>query len=122
MKIRIKGASLRLRLSRPEVERLIREGEITETTPFPGSSSLQYTLRRSLEGEGIDAAFHEGIITVMVPASLTTGWDTDDRIGFEANVPLQGGSSLFVLIEKDFQCLDDTSEDQSQNYPNPKVC
>ncbi len=121
MKIRIKGASLRLRLSRPEVEGLLRSGEITEMTPFPGGS-LRYTLRRSQEGGSIDASFLDGTITVLVPAPLTTGWDTDDRVGFEAHVPLEDGGSLFVLIEKDFQCLDNTTEDQSQNYPNPKSC
>ena len=26
---------------------------------------------------------------------------------------------LYILIEKDFKCLDNTIEDQSDNYPNP---
>lgn len=121
MKIRIKGASLRLRLSRPEVETLILQGEVTETTPFP-AGSFQYTLRRVHEGAAIDAGFAEGTIVVTVPSALTAGWDGDDRVGFDAHVPLPGGSSLYVLIEKDFQCLDDTGEDQSLNYPNPKTC
>ncbi len=121
MKIRIKGASLRLRLSRPEVDQLIAQGEIVETTPFP-NASLQYVLRSSQEGSAVDALFSDNVITVLVPATLIAGWDTDDRVGFEAQVPLPGGNSLFVLIEKDFQCLDNTTEDQSQNYPNPKSC
>jgi hypothetical protein len=30
---------------------------------------------------------------------------------------------LFLLVEKDFVCLDNTVEDQSDNYPNPNaVC
>ena len=33
------------------------------------------------------------------------------------------GKDLFLLIEKDFVCLDHTFEDQSDNYPNPnKLC
>lgn len=121
MKIRIKGASLRLRLSRPEVDTLIGEGEIMETTPFP-NASLQYVLRKSQEGISVDASLSDNVITVLVPAALIAGWNVDDRVGFEANVPLPGGNSLYVLIEKDFQCLDNTIEDQSQNYPNPKSC
>jgi hypothetical protein len=121
MKIRIKGPSIRLRLSKPEVDSLTAKGEVTETTPFPGGS-LQYTLRRSVECPAIDAAYHDNTITVLVPQSLLADWDIDDRVGFEARVPLEGGNSLFVLIEKDFQCLDNTDEDQSENYPNPKSC
>jgi hypothetical protein len=37
-----------------------------------------------------------------------------ERIGFENNY---GG--LFLLVEKDFTCLDEVAEDQSDNYPNP---
>ena len=59
---------------------------------------------------------------MLVPEGLVAGWDSDDRVGFDAKIPLDGGASLFVLIEKDFQCLDNTTEDQSQNYPNPKSC
>jgi hypothetical protein len=35
----------------------------------------------------------------------------------------QPAQELFLLIEKDFVCLDNTFEDQSDNYPNPNaVC
>jgi len=33
------------------------------------------------------------------------------------------GVQLHLLLEKDFVCLDNTAEDQSDNYPNPnKAC
>ncbi len=40
--------------------------------------------------------------------------DNTDEVGFENE---QG--KLFLLVEKDFTCLDNVSEDQSDNYPNP---
>lgn len=121
MKIRIKSASLRLRLSQPEVAALVRDGEISETTPFP-DGTLRYMLRRGAGLSAIDASFRDGIILVTIPETHIAGWESDDRIGFRAEIPLSGGFSLAVLIEKDFQCLDDTDEDQSLNYPNPKAC
>ena len=40
--------------------------------------------------------------------------NNSDKTGFESN---QG--DLHLLIEKDFTCLDNIEEDQSDNYPNP---
>ena len=37
-----------------------------------------------------------------------------DRIGFENRY-----EELHLLVEKDFTCLDNVGEDQSDNYPNP---
>jgi hypothetical protein len=46
-----------------------------------------------------------------------------DVIGFDNTIDMDNGRKLFLLIEKDFVCLDHTLEDQSDNYENPgKVC
>jgi len=37
-----------------------------------------------------------------------------DRVGFENH-----DAGLHLLVEKDFVCLDEVNEDQSDNYPNP---
>ena len=42
------------------------------------------------------------------------GIGTTDKVGFEGK---QG--DLVLLVEKDFTCLDNAEEDQSDNYPNP---
>jgi hypothetical protein len=34
-------------------------------------------------------------------------------------MPFFEDNSLYLLVEKDFVCLDETSEDQSDNYENP---
>ena len=45
------------------------------------------------------------------------------QAGFENNMDFGDGKQLFLLIEKDFVCLDETIEDQSDNYENPsKTC
>jgi hypothetical protein len=37
-----------------------------------------------------------------------------DKVGFEGK-----HGALNLLVEKDFTCLDNVAEDQSDNYPNP---
>ena len=33
----------------------------------------------------------------------------------------EDGTEIFILIEKDFKCLDNTEEDQTDNFANPKL-
>jgi hypothetical protein len=37
-----------------------------------------------------------------------------DKIGFE-----EAGGDIYLLVEKDFTCLENVEEDQTDNYPNP---
>ena len=47
MKLRIRGNTLRLRLSRSEVDLVGQGKEVEESTSFPGGGKLQYVLRQS---------------------------------------------------------------------------
>jgi len=40
-------------------------------------------------------------------------------VGFNAKMPVAENGSLYLLLEKDFVCLDETTEDQNDNYENP---
>lgn len=75
------------------------------------------------DGTTLTATLEENKMIMFVPASLTKGWPENNTVGFEANIPLAHNKSLYLLLEKDFICLDDTTEDQSDNYENPnKTC
>ena len=112
MKIRIKGNSLRYRLSKTDVQTFFNDGCLEEQTEFCGSI-LTYALQ-VYDSERLSANFENNKITVFVPELITTNWATTDKVGFN-----ETAGSLYLLIEKDFQCLDNTAEDQSDNYPNP---
>lgn len=120
MKIRIHQNSVRFRLSKTEVARLENEGYLEETTDF-GLSQLGYAVEKS-GGTDLQARFEQNKITLEVPEKLLTGWAENNTVGFEGIMPLGDGSSLLMLIEKDFKCLDNVDEDQSDNYDNPKSC
>lgn len=125
MKIRIKGNSIRYRLTQSEVKTLGETGRLAEETCFgPGDAQkFVYTLETRDDIDGLQAAFDGGRISLFMPASDAKTWYADERVGFENEVPIAPGVTLKLLIEKDFTCLDNTNEDQSDNYPNPNtVC
>jgi hypothetical protein len=112
MKIRIKGNSIRYRLTRTDIERLTNNGYLEETTDF-GLSTLSYALQKTATGQ-LSAVFENNNITVFIPQRMISEWNETDRVSFENKE-----NNLYILIEKDFMCLDNTVEDQSDNYPNP---
>jgi len=112
MKIRIKGNSIRYRLTRSEVEGLGADSPLSETVDF-GNTQLVYRVSCA-EGEKLVMSFDGHIINLDFPLSLLSEWQSTEKVGYSG----QSGR-LNVLIEKDFTCLDNVDEDQSDNYPNP---
>jgi hypothetical protein len=118
MKIRIKGNSLRFRLTRPEVERFAESGVVEDGVNF-GSVVLRYALCSTKSAE-MSSTFADNCITVYLPERLVADWMQTDEVGFEHRMSLDGvQDSLYLLVEKDYTCLDKVEEDQSDHYPNP---
>ena len=118
MKIRIKGNSLRYRLTKSEVEKFHNAGYLEEKIDFIGNS-LYYSLC-STDQEKLSASYYDNQITVYVPASRIEEWKTTEQTGFEGEMELEDSEEkLHLLVEKDFTCLDKVAEDQCDNYPNP---
>ncbi|SMO43954.1 hypothetical protein SAMN06265171_101832 [Chryseobacterium rhizoplanae] len=114
MKIRIKDNSVRFRLTQSEVAELGKSGVISSFTEFTDRPFI-YTIERTDDTE-LSAAFIENKIVLKMPGTMITEWISTDRVGFD------GQSGLVkILIEKDFVCIDNTLEDQSDNYPNPSL-
>lgn len=118
MKIRIRGNTIRFRLTRSEVETVATSGYLSEKTEF-NTGSFSYAIKVEESINNFNADFKSDTITLYLPAAFATEWVTTERVGFEDNIKLNNGSNLFVLIEKDFVCMDESIEDQSDNYPNP---
>ena len=119
MKIRIKGNALRYRLTRSEVEQFALTGQLQEKINF-GNNALYYSLHSSTQ-EQLSASFTGNHITVYIPENLIDQWITTDQVGFEHRMQLEGPEqeTLYLLVEKDFTCMDKVDEDQRDHYPNP---
>lgn len=114
MKIRIKGNSIRFRLTKTDVNFLYEQGELMEKTQFP-NLDFRYGIRGTASAN-MSAEMVDNAIVVNLPMnSINTLFQTE-QIGFEETI-----DGLKLLVEKDFTCLDKTSEDQSDNYPNPNL-
>ena len=120
MKIRIKGNSIRLRLTQTEVANFAKTGYLEEHTEF-GNATFTYALANDAEVLTLSAKMEGAKITMQVPPNLAKNWTSTNEIGFQHKQPLSNGKELFLLVEKDFVCLDNTFEDQSDNYPNPNA-
>lgn len=112
MKIRIKGNSLRYRLTQGDMYRLSHEGYLEERTNF-GRREFVYVIQKTNENK-LSAFFDDNVICLQVPGNMIEELNKTDKVGFEGK---QG--VLLLLVEKDFTCLDNADEDQSDNYPNP---
>ena len=123
MKLRIKGTSIRIRLTRSEVDQFAQEGYLEEQTNF-GLNAFVYALQAR---EGIDSLSAElagSKITLFVPASLPAIWAGNDVVSYDHKMDTGNGNELYLLLEKDFKCIDaPPGEDQSDNFENPhKTC
>lgn len=120
MKIRIKGNTVRLRLTQSEVRQLSETGTVTETTPF-GPTTFSYQVAMHPDIGNLQANYTENRIVLLVPETMGKTWFQDEKVGFENQMALPDGNTLHLLLEKDFTCLENRSEDESDNYPNPKL-
>ncbi|MBS1587103.1 MAG: hypothetical protein JSS82_16335 [Bacteroidetes bacterium] len=119
MKIRIKGDSIRIRLTKSEVDKFGSEGHIEETTHF-SDGAFSYMLESSEKVHELSASFIDGKISMLVPVAMQQEWVNTDIVGFKNNIDIGDGKTLFLLLEKDFKCIDgEVLEDQSDNYENP---
>ncbi len=122
MKIRIRGNSVRIRLSKSEVEQFAEDGFLEEKTDFI-SSTLSYSVKKT-DSETMSADFVNGSIILYVPGHLIRQWASTNLVGLDCDMPVNNGKHLHILLEKDFKCIDNgIKEDQSDYFENPaKSC
>ncbi|WP_077398920.1 DUF7009 family protein [Cellulophaga omnivescoria] len=120
MKIRIRENSVRYRLTKSEVEAFCKRGYFIQQTEF-NTSLFCYEIRTKDGIRNLETDFKNNTISIYVPNSYTTDWHTNSIVGFSNTYTTKQGKELSILVEKDFVCMDETVEDQSDNYPNPKA-
>lgn len=120
MKLRIKGNSLRLRVSRSEVARIMRRERVEETihfAPHP-NAKLTYALEQAHSVSRPTVRYAERELTVLVPDDLANAWCSKDLVGIAESVNLGSLGALDLLIEKDFACLDRDDEENQDTFAN----
>ena len=120
MKLRIHGNSIRLRLTRSEVERFARDGRIESAVRFgpPPVCPLSYRLVVSPQPECMAAEYSSDRITILVSPVVAREWTATELIGISGCQPLGDDGQLEILVEKEFRRMRDAQPDPDL-YPNP---
>jgi hypothetical protein len=126
VKLRIKGPSLRLRLTQAEVRALADAGQVQEAVPFGAGVNLTYRLSRDANATRIGATFEGGVLEIRIPEATARQWCASNEVTLAA-LQESAPQPLRITVEKDFACLAPrTDEDESDNFPHPesgaKVC
>jgi len=122
MKLRIRDNSLRLRLTRGEVDALIREGKVLAHVRFSPEDRLLYALAQAPDATRVSARFAQGELLVVVPSPMARSWAASEEVGMEAEQAIGAEGVLRILIEKDFACLKPREgEDDLDAFPHPKA-
>ena len=122
MKLRIRGNSLRFRLTKSEVAAIGEGGAVEETVEFGGEPAqrLIYAIKVKNNIENSTAVFDHGRITIFIPNVQAEKWARTNQIGIEAEKPIDGEKTLKILIEKDFSCLEPrTGEEDADTFAHP---
>src|SRR5438309_8230372 len=123
MKLRIKGNSMRFRLSRSEVSRLLAADPLVETIQFAPEAGARFTygLQREPRVKCPTVQYTESKVVVLLPADQADAWGGTDQVGIAEDISLGELGALALLIEKDFACLDRSEEDNQDTFANPNT-
>ncbi|MEH0155841.1 hypothetical protein V6R21_16975 [Limibacter armeniacum] len=119
MKLRIKDASVRLRLDKVDLDTLNEKGKVETVTPF-WNRMLKYAVRTTTSVSHLSATFENERIMLYIPESYLAEMIETDKVGFDHVQKNEDGTQLSILIEKDFKCLTPRNEDESNAFPNPQ--
>lgn len=120
MKLRIKGASIRLRLTRSEVEAIGRGEIVEEITRFPDGALLRYRLETSVGDVPLFVGFSNGLLLIRIGSDAAVRWSSGPAVEISESVSLHNTDKLEVLIEKDFECLHPNAGESTEGaFPNP---
>lgn len=119
MKIRIKDSSIRLRLSKDDINTLSEEGCVLSECQIAVGNSLKYMISIS-DNDDISIKMKYNTIDLKVPYEQLQTFYQEDQVGFDHTVDNGIENGLYILVEKDFQCLvPRPQEDETNLYKNP---
>jgi hypothetical protein len=117
MKIRIRGNSIRYRLDKQDLAALQQTGKV-EADTIIGAQALHFCLKAK-DIATATAKLEAFGLHLSLPLQQVQQWTQTDQVGIEQELPNPDGSVLKILVEKDFKCLTDRDEDESQAFDNP---
>jgi hypothetical protein len=117
MKLRIKGNSLRLRVTKSDLAQLMQACRIEESIQFAPAANARLTYALAVRDAACDLAleYRAQTVTVVLSQNAARRWAESDDVGVYA----EGAVSL--ILEKDFACLDRNHPHDADAFPNPQT-
>jgi hypothetical protein len=100
MKLRIRGNSIRIGVSKTELAKIAETGKLEDTVRFSSEQSLRYGVEVRPTG-AMTAAFVGSTILVTLPKPRLDLWLRPEEISVEGSQPIGGGKVLQIVMEKD---------------------
>ena len=121
MKLRTRGNSVRLRVSKAELAEIAATGVAEDAVRFAPGVVLRYGIEVCPSG-AVRAELAGGVVRVLVPRSSIDLWLRPEEVSIEGQQPIGNGEFLRILVEKDYTCLAPRSgEDDGDLFANPQV-
>jgi len=100
MKLRIRGNSIRLRVTKTELATIADTGKVGDVVRFSSDQSLRYGIEVRPTG-AVTATFAGDALLVTLPKPRLDLWLRPDEVSVEGSQPIGGGKVLQIMLEKD---------------------
>lgn len=120
MKLRLRGNSIRLRLTQKEVNALAQGQDVRETTALAPGHFLEFGIHPSTADRVQISPTPHGFF-VIAPQNVLDQWAASDDEGFEASVAVSESDTTHILIQKDFACLKPRGEEDRDTFAHPNA-
>lgn len=120
MKLRIRGNSVRLRVTKGELAAIAEAGAAEDAVRFSPDAVLRYRVEVKPSGD-VEAELKPPLLRVVLPQERVQQWLKPDEVSIQAEQAIGGGEVLKILVEKDYTCLAPRGdgEDDSDLFANP---
>jgi len=114
MKLRFDKNSVRFRVKKSDLEKLREQNFAEEKIIFP-CGEFVYRLAVKKHFKEISAEAKQSSIEVNLPHDIVHEWMKNDNVGIYHTIYFSD-SSLDILVEKDFPCKENDSEDKADAF------
>ncbi|MEO6952761.1 MAG: hypothetical protein ABI321_13210 [Polyangia bacterium] len=121
MKLRVRGNSIRLRLTRAEVARIAGGESVEEVTVFSADARFGYRFECDATIASAAARYTDGTMCIVWPAQDAVAWARSEQVGLAASCSIPDGM-LQLVVEKDFACLAPREGGEDvDTFPHPRA-
>jgi hypothetical protein len=116
MKLRLDEHSVRLRLSKSDIETLDNQGSVRTFTALPGGT-LEYCIETGTNLERTECILTGSALKVLLPVTQAEKWTNSEDVGIYASLPAGiDGKEVQIILEKDFPCKHGNTGNQSDRF------